>query len=175
MVILRPCGIHGPRRRATVDFSSTDCAGSGSGSTVLRADRPPDFHINDVVSSIMSALEQPQLRGEIQYRWCRSVEFPRLVSLVADRLGTRVRHIKAPTALTGSLALATTTAWRRVGSPPEILERLASPVINRSVDISGGLPRSRLRAISAGAWHRRDHRGARQERLLRIAASMELR
>lgn len=136
-VILRPAGIHGAGRPATLAFYRTVQRRKlwvhGPARVIVHP-----THVDDVVHAILLALDRNDLEGEtFNVGGERPMEYSGLIETIGRILGRRVVQVTpVPRAVrAGARALQGAAAF--LGRPPsERVARLATPLINRAVDTS---------------------------------------
>ena len=133
-IVLRPAGVHGPGRAATAMFYRRIChrrVWLHGPATVL----VQPTYVDDVVTAIRLSLARRELRGEVlNIAGARVFEYPLLIEYLARRLGVRVRQIQLRWPVIRMAARAGIAALGQFGGSMPALERLARPIINRSVD-----------------------------------------
>jgi nucleoside-diphosphate-sugar epimerase len=135
-VILRPTGIHGPGRSATLafyrDVQRKKIWMHGPARVIVHP-----TYVDDLVQVILLVLARKDLAGEVfNVGGERSLLYQQLIEMVAQRLNRRVVQLQLP-AGAGRAAGVIERAARLIGVPaPRQLSRLAQPIVNRAVDIS---------------------------------------
>jgi dihydroflavonol-4-reductase len=135
-VILRPAGIHGPGRTATLTFlrevQRKTIWVHGSSRVIVHP-----THVDDVVGAIRLVLARDDLDGEVfNIGGERPLPFAEFIELVARSLNRHLVQLRLPAAA-GRGAAAIERAARGLGmQPPARLSRLARVLINRAVDTS---------------------------------------
>lgn len=128
-IILRPAGVYGARREATLTFYRQVARRRvwWHGATVHLVHPTA---VEDVVSAIRSALHRSHLAGRIfNVGGDRALPFTDLIALIAAHSGKSLFQPKLPAATT---RIAQALASR--GIAPTLMHRLAREVVNRSVD-----------------------------------------
>lgn len=134
--ILRPSGVHGPGRLASARFYRRICRRPcwihGPATVMVHP-----TYVGDVISAILLMLGRTDLRAEVlNIAGPRALPYRELIETVASRLGVRVHQFQLPLRLTRGIATTVMAGARRFYRGPTGLERLASAVINRSLDIT---------------------------------------
>jgi nucleoside-diphosphate-sugar epimerase len=127
--ILRPAGVYGPGRPATIAFlrqvERRRVWLHGLSTVVVH----PTF-VDDVAEAIVAVVSRADLAGTIiNVGGATALTYPRLIDETAHALGTAVRHVHTP-ALVGRLV----RAGRALHELPPQCDRLGRAVINRAVD-----------------------------------------
>jgi nucleoside-diphosphate-sugar epimerase len=140
--ILRPAGIYGRGRPATMAFFDE-----------VRRRRlwlhpTPHVivhptHVSDVVQACMRLLDRPDVAGVLNIAGERALPFQELVALTAAALGVKARQLVVPAAVGRPIARVASSVLAAARAPvPAALERAARPYVNRALDTS--LARARL-------------------------------
>lgn len=136
-VILRPAGVHGPGRPATLAFYRMIQRKTVWVHGPARVVVHPTY-VDDVVQAIRLVLDRNDISGEtFNIGGERALTYPELIETVARALDRRVTQVTPlPRAVrTGARLLE--SGMRAIGleSAP-LVTRLASPIVNRSIDTS---------------------------------------
>jgi UDP-glucose 4-epimerase len=140
--ILRPAGIYGRGRPATMRFFDE-----------VRRRRlwvhpTPNVivhptHVSDVVQACMRLLDRPDVAGVLNIGGARALPFQELVALTAAALGVKARQLVVPAAVGRPLGRVASSLLAAARLPaPAALERAARPYVNRALDTT--LARTRL-------------------------------
>jgi nucleoside-diphosphate-sugar epimerase len=133
-VILRPPGLYGPDRPATAEFFK-----EVAHRRVWLHGPVPAFvhptHVVDLVGALVRVLDRGDLNDEVlNIGGERPVDFREFIALVGKRLDRNPLQVSAP-GWSRHAAAVTANAWGLIGTPPAVLQRLARPRVNRTVDI----------------------------------------
>lgn len=165
--ILRPTGVHGPGRAATLDFYRTVQRQRFWLQGPARVLVHPTY-VDDVVQAIRLVLDRTDLAGEtFNIAGARALPYPALVETVARSLGARVSTIAPfPRAIRTGARLAQ-QACALAGAPsPRVLARLATPIVNRAVDTAKARDRLGFAPVALDAGIQETVRWFRQRGLL---------
>ena len=132
--ILRPQGLYGPDRPATVAFFRMVAEKRlwlhGPAHVVVHP-----THIADLTAAVRVVLARDDLQHEvINIGGARGLEYCELISLIGARVGHVPYQLCAPR-WTGHVATFTSRLWGAAGKPPALLERHSRKWINRAVNI----------------------------------------
>jgi nucleoside-diphosphate-sugar epimerase len=135
-VIIRPAGMHGPGRAATLalyrQVRDRRLWIHGPSTVIVHP-----TYVGDVVRGVMLTLSNASLRNEVfNIAGPEALPYSDLIRRLATRLGAPVRQIHVPARPTRALVSVLAATMRSFGHPVSRLERLTSPVINRSIDCS---------------------------------------
>jgi nucleoside-diphosphate-sugar epimerase len=134
--ILRPTGIHGPGRPATLSFYRR-IAGKrlwvhGPSRMVVHP-----THVDDLVRSICLVCDRRDLSGEtFNIGGDRAITNQALIDMVARAMNHHIAQLTLPR-ITRAGASLCRIAMQGIGlTPVPVLDRLARPIVNRAVDNS---------------------------------------
>jgi UDP-4-keto-D-QuiNAc 4-reductase len=136
VVVLRPSGIHGPTRDATVHFYTEICRRRvwvhGPASVIVHP-----TYVGDVISAVLAVLDRPLRSGAVfNIAGAEALTYRDLIDRVARRLHVRTHQVQFPAPPIRALARLATVLAPGPGRSMPALARLQRPLINRSVDIS---------------------------------------
>ncbi len=136
-VVLRPAGIFGPGRAATLAFFDDVRRRAmwihGSPNVIVHP-----THVSDVVQACVKVLNlERSTERVINVAGGRALRFQEFVALTGRALGVAVRQLTIPSPIGRPVAAATTAALQlaRLRAPNSI-ERASRAYVNRSLDIS---------------------------------------
>ncbi len=135
--ILRPCGVYGPGRHATLEFCREILARRlwihGPAAVILHP-----TYVDDVVQSVLSSIDRSAAAGEvINVAGERPIRYPEFVGLFAAALGARPVQLAPPGALVRAAASPAAAVVRALGrSAPPALDRLSRRFVNRAAEIA---------------------------------------
>jgi nucleoside-diphosphate-sugar epimerase len=135
-VILRPTGIHGPGREATLKFYREICRRAvwlhGPARVILQP-----TYIGDVVRAILLILDRPtEATGVFNIGGPEALEYAALIDRIAGRLHARPRQVRFPGQPTRIIAAAAAMVVRAFGRSAPALERTRQRLLTRTVDTS---------------------------------------
>jgi nucleoside-diphosphate-sugar epimerase len=136
-IILRPTGVHGPGRPATVAMyrmiQRRKLWIHGPARVIVHP-----TYVDDVVQGVRLVLDRVEMRGEIfNIGGERAIPYPELIVIVADALKSHVVQITPFPSIIRGGAVLLDAAMNGIGlEPSHVVRRLAQPIVNRAVDIS---------------------------------------
>ena len=135
--ILRPTGVHGPGRPATLSFYRMIQRKKVWVHGPARVIVHPTY-LDDLVQGIQLVLDRADIAGEtFNIGGERAIAYPRLIETVAHVLNRRVVQITPfPGAIRAGAGLLGGVMHGIGSEPSRFVKRLANPVVNRAVDIS---------------------------------------
>ncbi len=136
-LVLRPTGVHGATRPATVSFYRTIRRKRLWVHGPVKVIVHPTY-ISDIVQAILLALDRGDLAGEvINIGGERALLYTSLIAMVAARLNPSLRQFELPS---GPTNLGASLIERGLGAMhigvPNLVERWSHPLANRAVDIT---------------------------------------
>ena len=132
--ILRPSGIYGPGRAATVALFESVARRRVWLHGPARVVVHPTY-VTDLVAAIQLVLERTDLAGEVfNVAGERALPFSELIAEIGERMGRAPMQLGAPQWV-ARLGGAASRVWQGTGHrPPAVLARLTRSVVDRSVD-----------------------------------------